>query len=172
MRTLHSPIASGATLLPPAAASTQGARRATEVDAAAGDLYPLITPPPDPEVPEAKPRRRFTAAYKMRLLDQADRCAEPGQIGALLRSEGLYSSHLTNWRKQREQGILNGLTPAKRGRKAKSRNSLAKRLAELERENLYLQNKLKQARIIIEAQKKISEIPGIEQSLEQNAEIK
>jgi hypothetical protein len=108
----------------------------------------------------------------MRLLDQADRCAEPGQIGALLRSEGLYSSHLTNWRKQREQGILNGLTPAKRGRKAKSRNSLAKRLAELERENLYLQNKLKQARIIIEAQKKISEIPGIEQSLEQNAEIK
>jgi transposase-like protein len=108
----------------------------------------------------------------MRLLDQADRCTEPGQIGALLRSQGLYSSHLTNWRKQRQQGILHGLTPAKRGRKAKPRNSLAKRLAQLERENRHLQNKLKQARIIIEAQKKISEILCLDQSLEQDAGIK
>jgi transposase-like protein len=132
----------------------------------------MINPLPDPEVPEAKPRRRFTAAYKMRLLDQADRCTEPGQIGALLRREGLYSSHLTHWRKQREQGILHGLTPAKRGRKAKSRNPLAKRLVELERENQRLQHKLKQAHIIIEAQKKISEILGIEQNLQEIEESK
>jgi hypothetical protein len=77
----------------------------------------------------------------------------------------LYSSHLTNWRKQREQGILRGLTPAKRGRKARPRNPLDTRVTELERENQRLQNKLKQAHIIIEAQKKISEILSIEQSL-------
>jgi hypothetical protein len=102
----------------------------------------------------------------MRVLQQADLCTEPGQIGELLRKQGLYSSHLTLWRRQRDQGILNGLTPAKRGRKAKTQNPLAKRVAELERETQRLQNKLKQARIIIEAQKKISEILGIEQNLE------
>mgnify|MGYP006292087429 FL=1 len=101
-----------------------------------------------------------------------DQCHEPGQIGALLRREGLYSSHLTNWRKQREQGILEGLSPAKRGRKPKPRNPLDKRMAELERENQRLQNKLKQAQIIIEAQKKISEILGIEQNLQDNDESK
>jgi len=155
-----------------AAAPTQGARRATGVGAAAGDQRELDNPPPDPEVTEARPRRRFTAAYKLRVLDQADQCHEAGQVGALLRREGLYSSHLTNWRKQREQGILQGLTPAKRGRKAKSRNPLDKRVAELERENQRLQNKLKQARIIIEAQKKISEILGIEQNLQDIDESK
>ena len=153
-------------------APTQGARRATEVGAATVDPSELDSSTPDPEVTEAKPRRRFTAAYKLRVLDRADQCTEPGQFGALLRREGLYSSHLTYWRKQREQGILHGLTPAKRGRKAKSRNPLAKRLAELERENQRLQNKLKQARIIIEAQKKISEILGIEQNLQDIEESK
>lgn len=146
-------------------APTQGARRATEVGAGTVDPSELDGSPPDPEVTEAKPRRRFTAAYKLRVLDQADQCSEPGQIGALLRREGLYSSHLTKWRKQREQGILQGLTPAKRGRKAKHRNPLDARVAELERENQRLQHKLKQARTIIEAQKKISEILGIEQNL-------
>jgi transposase-like protein len=147
------------------AAPTQGARRATGGCAAAGDRRDPDISPPDPEVTEAKPRRRFTAAYKLRVIDQADQCSEPGQIGALLRREGLYSSHLTNWRKQREQGILQGLTPAKRGRKARPRNPLDTRVAELERENQRLQNKLKQAHIMIEAQKKISEILGIEQNL-------
>jgi transposase-like protein len=146
-------------------APTQGAQGATGVGATAGDRRDLDISPPDPEVTEAKPRRRFTAAYKLRVIDQADQCSEPGQIGALLRREGLYSSHLTNWRKQREQGILQGLTPAKRGRKARPRNPLDTRVAELERENQRLQNKLKQAHIIIEAQKKISEILSIEQSL-------
>jgi transposase-like protein len=146
-------------------APTQGAQGATGVGATAGDRRDLDISPPDPEVTEAKPRRRFTAAYKLRVIDQADQCSEPGQIGALLRREGLYSSQLTNWRKQREQGILQGLTPAKRGRKARPRNPLDTRVAELERENQRLQNKLKQAHIIIEAQKKISEILGIEQNL-------
>jgi transposase len=72
---------------------------------------------PDPEVvPQAK-RRRFNAEYKVRILEEADACSEPGEIGALLRREGLYSSHLTTWRRQREQGHLEGLSPKKRGRK-------------------------------------------------------
>ena len=150
----------------------EGARRATGAGGAAGEHREMDNTPPDPEVTEARPRRRFTAAYKLRVLDQADQCHEPGQIGALLRREGLYSSHLTNWRKQREQGILEGLSPAKRGRKPKPRNPLDKRMAELERENQRLQNKLKQAQIIIEAQKKISEILGIEQNLQDNDESK
>lgn len=146
--------------------TSEGARRATgEVPMAGGRQS--FSSLPDPEVPETIPRRRFTAAYKLRVLKQADQCTEPGQIGDLLRKQGLYSSHLTLWRRQRDQGILNGLTPAKRGRKAKTQNPLAKRVAELERETQRLQNKLKQARIIIEAQKKISEILGIEQDQEE-----
>ena len=73
---------------------------------------------PDPAVPERPVRRRFTAEYKLRVLREADRATGPGQLGALLRREGLYSSHLTTWRKQREEGTLAGLTPKRRGRKA------------------------------------------------------
>ena len=148
-------------------AGTERARRAsgvpvTSICANAGHTVDR----PDPEVAAQKPRRRFTAAYKLRALKLADQCTEPGQIGALLRKEGLYSSHLTCWRKQRDQGVLNGLTPAKRGRKAKPKSPLDKRVAELERENQRLEIKLKQARIIIEAQKKISQILEIQQNLE------
>jgi transposase len=146
--------------------SSEGARRATGEETPVGHRLSSTAAPPDPEVPEVKPRRRFTAAYKLRILKQADQLTQPGQIGALLRKEGLYSSNLVCWRKQRDQGVLNGLTPAKRGRKPKAQNPLDKRITELERENRQLQNKLRQARIIIEAQKKISEILGIEQNLE------
>ena len=74
---------------------------------------------PDPEVvPKAK-RRTFSVEYKRRILQEADQCTEPGQTGALLRREGLYSSHLTTWRRQREQGQLSGLTGSQRGRKAR-----------------------------------------------------
>jgi transposase-like protein len=74
---------------------------------------------PDPEVvPKAK-RRKFSAEYKLRILDESDNCTEPGQIGALLRREGLYSSHLSTWRRQREQGLLEALSSKKRGRKGK-----------------------------------------------------
>ena len=113
---------------------------------------------PDPEVKATKPRRRFTAKYKLGILAEVDACTSKGQIGAILRREGLYSSHLTTWRRQREEGILNGLSPRKRGRKAKEINPLAKRVAELERENRKLDKKLKQAEIIIEFQKKISQM--------------
>ena len=120
---------------------------------------------PDPEVPEKKPRRRFTAKYKLRILEKADACTAPGQLGALLRCEGLYSSNLATWRQQRDQGLLAAMTPKKRGRKAKEKNPLTGQIAKLERENWRLQQKLKKAEIIIEAQKKISEILGIDQNL-------
>jgi transposase len=127
---------------------------------------PMPVVAPDPEVPEKKPRKRFTAAYKLHILKEADQCEEPGQIGVLLRKEGLYSSHLTTWRRQREEGSLQGLTAQKRGRKAKPRNPSAERIGQLEKENQRLKQQLQRAEIIIEAQKKISEILGIDQNPE------
>jgi transposase len=135
---------------------TEGVRRTTGVTPINGEVDP-----PDPEVPEAKARRRFTAQYKLRILEEADTCTEPGQLGVLLRREGLYSSNLTTWRRQRSEGILDSLSPKKRGRKAKEKNPLAERAGELERENQRLRHKLKQAETIIEVQKKISQLLGI-----------
>ena len=112
-------------------------------------------------MPEKARRRRFTAEYKLRILEQADACKEPGEIGQLLRREGLYSSHLTSWRKQRREGSLRGLSPRKRGRKPQPKNPLAKRVAELERQNTALQERLRQAEVIIGVQKRVSEILGI-----------
>lgn len=114
----------------------------------------------DPEVPEKARRRRFTAEYKLRVLEQADACTEPGQIGELLRREGLYSSHLSAWRKQRREGSLRGLRPRKRGRKARPKNPLAKRVAELEREKRTLKERVRKAEAIIDLQKKVAEILG------------
>ena len=113
----------------------------------------------DPEVvPKAK-RRKFSAEYKVRILEEADRCTERGEIGALLRREGLYSSHLSTWRRQRDQGILSGLSPKKRGRKGK--DDLEKELAELRRENKRLQARLEEAEMIIDVQKKLSRLLGL-----------
>ena len=108
---------------------------------------------PDPEVVEKPVRRRFTAEYKVRILHDTDRC-EPGQLGALLRREGLYSSHLTEWRRQRAQGVLAALAPRRRGRPGEKPHPLARRVAELEQENTRLQRRLQQAEAIIEVQKK------------------
>ena len=116
---------------------------------------------PDPEVLERPARRRFGAEYKLRILEEADQCAKGGAIGALLRREGLYSSHLDFWRRQRDKGILAGLKPAKRGRKPLEKNPLSQRVAELERENQRLRNRLDQAETIIEVQKKVSELLGL-----------
>ena len=116
---------------------------------------------PDPEVMEKPERRRFTAEYKLRILTLADACEKTGGLGALLRREGLYSSHLTTWRRQRKEGTLAGLTPRKRGRKEAERNPLQAENEKLRRENERLANRLKRAEIIIDAQKKISEILGI-----------
>ena len=88
-------------------------------------------------------------------------CSESGQLGELLRREGLYSSHLSMWRKQRDEGVLAGLKPKRRGRKAKSKNPLADENARLQRENDRLKEKLRQAELIIDVQKKVAEILNI-----------
>jgi transposase-like protein len=144
----------------------EGARRATGIVPLAGASAHMVNSAPDPEVPEKKPRRKFTAKYKLCILAEADACTQPGQIGALLRREGLYSSNLTTWRKQKDQGILQAMAPKKRGRKRKQKNPLVDQVAQLEKENRRLQDKLKKAETIIEVQKKISEILGINQNPE------
>ena len=126
----------------------EGARRATGVAPMSGSPGLFVSSPPDPEVTAKKPRRKFTVKYKLQVLAQADTCTKPGQLGALLRSEGLYSSNLTIWRRQREEGLLDALSPKKRGRK-KAKNPLADLFAQLERDNRRLQQKLKQAELII-----------------------
>ena len=130
---------------------TPGARRATGVSSPSAGVAVAITP--DPEVVEQASRRRFTAKYKLQVLAEADRCA-PGEIGALLRREGLYSSHLTTWRRQREAGALAALTPRKRGRKGHAVDVQGTRVVELEREVERLRQRLLQAETIIEVQKK------------------
>ncbi len=144
----------------PGTEGMEGARRATgvpSVDAATGTRRSLHAVA-DPEVPEKASRRKFTADYKLRILREAETCQHAGQRGALLRQEGLYSSHLTTWRRQAERGTLQALSPRRRGPKARTPNPLMKRVATLERENQHLRHQLKQAETIIEVQKKISEI--------------
>ena len=113
---------------------------------------------PDPEVAPKAKRRRFSAEYKLRVLAEADACTQRGEIGALLRREGLYSSHLDKWRKQREEGQFQGLSGSKRGRKAERH---AAELARLRRENEQLQARLQQAETIIDVQKKLCELLGL-----------
>lgn len=113
---------------------------------------------PDPEVAGKPKRRQYPAEYKLRILKEVDACTEAGEVGAILRREGLYSSLLSTWRRQREEGSLKGLGPAKRGRKAKPPNPLAPRVEELEREKRRLEVELKQARAVIDVQKKLSDV--------------
>jgi len=113
---------------------------------------------PDPEVVVKAQRRHFTAEYKRRILQEADACTQSGEIGALLRREGLYSSHLNTWRHQRARGELQGLTPAKRGRKA---DPQAAGNARLLRETERLKAQLARAELIIEVQKKVSQLLGL-----------
>ncbi len=110
------------------------------------------------EVESKAPRRRFTREYKISILERADACTNPGEIGKLLRQEGLYSSHLCSWRGQRRKGILNALG-RKRGAKAKSPTQLENE--KLRRENERLRKKLAHAEKIIDVQKKLSEVLGI-----------
>ena len=121
--------------------------------------YDMLTSAlPDPEVrPKAK-RRHFTAEYKKRILDEADACQTATQRGALVRREGLYSSHLTFWRRQRAQGILDGLAPKKRGVKA---DPLALENAQLRSDKKRLEQQLERAEMIIEVQKKIALLLGL-----------
>jgi len=115
----------------------------------------------DPEVPEKARRRQFSAGYKLRVLKEADTCDQRGQLGELLRREGLYSSHLVLWRRQREEGSLQSLRPRTRGRRPRVTNPLAKRVTDLERENDGLRKRLRQAELIIDVQKKVSQILGV-----------
>jgi transposase-like protein len=150
------------------AGGTEGGRSPTGVPpAAAADAAPgapaagngkLI---PDPAVLEKPVRRRFTAEYKLRILHEADRCTASGELGALLRREGLYSSILSTWRQQRDKGTLAGLTPKRRGRKANPDAPLIAENLRLTRETQRLAAKLRQAETIIDIQKKLSEMLGI-----------
>ena len=117
---------------------------------------------PEPEVVARATRRTFSAAYKLDIVEEADQCAERGQIGALLRREGLYSSQLATWRRQRAAGGLQAMTSKKRGRKA-SQEAKDVEIAALRRENEGLQRQLAQAELIIGAQKKLAE--ALEQTL-------
>ena len=110
----------------------------------------------DPEVVPRAQRRRFSAAYKLRIIAEADQCTERGQIGAMLRREGLYSAQLSKWRRLRAEGEWQGLEPKKRGRRA-SRDTQQLELASLRKENERLQKQLEQAELIIGAQKKLAE---------------
>jgi len=113
---------------------------------------------PDPEVvPKAK-HRQFTAEYKLRIIREANTCTEPGEIGSLLRREGLYSSYLSKWRQQQAEGQLQALSCQKRGRKGQD-PSLAE-VVRLQRENEQLRARLEQAEIIIDVQKKLSRLLG------------
>ncbi len=133
----------------------EGARRAT---AASDSSATLRVPTPDPEVPARVQRRQFTAEYRRRILKEVDACKKPGDVGALLRREGLYSSHLANWRRQREQGELLTGHARKRGPTPKV---IDPRVRQLEVENRRLQRKLARAETIITLQKKVAEILGI-----------
>ena len=118
---------------------------------------PAVEASPTTEVlPKAK-RRTFSAAYKRSILREAERSTEPGSVGALLRREGLYSSHLTDWRRQEAVGLLAGTTSNQRGRKAKL-SAEQKENARLRRENARLQKQVEQAELIIAAQKKVAEL--------------
>lgn len=138
-------------------AATEGARRASGVAATgAGSKRARGT---DPEVPEKAQRRRFTAEYKLEIVKRAEACREPGEVGALLRREGLYTSHLTAWRQQYRAGALDGLSARRRGRKTR-RDPHAKRIEELEREVGRLGEELRKAHVIIDVQKKVSRLLG------------
>ncbi len=115
---------------------------------------------PDPEVVPVAQRRRFSAGEKLRILEEAQACTEPGEIGALLRREGVYSSYLSRWRQARDRGQLTELHPQQRGPKPATDAALAREVARLQRENERLQKRLGQAETIIEVQKKLSQLLG------------
>ncbi len=106
-------------------------------------------------------RRRFTAAEKLRILKEADRCTKPGELGALLRREGLYSSHLSTWRAARQRGELAGLTARRRGPKPQPVDARDRKIGEQAREITRLQRRLERAEGLIEVQKKVARLLGV-----------
>ena len=114
----------------------------------------------DSEVIAKPKRRRFTAEYRLRILEEADRCAGAGEVGQLLRREGLYSSHLANWRKARHDGALRGLSSKKRGAKPKASNPLESKVRELEAKVARLEKDLHKAHTILDVQEKVAGLLG------------
>jgi len=111
----------------------------------------------------AKPqRRKYSQEYKLRILREADKCTRPGELGSLLRREGLYSSTLSNWRRARAGGDLGGSGMRKRGPKARPVDDRSKRIMKLERENRRLKRRLERAEAVIDVQKKVSELLGVD----------
>jgi transposase len=146
----------------PAAERREGERSEADRSSAAGKTVappPAALPLPNPEVVADAKRRTFTAEYKLRILAEADAATEPGAIGALQRREGLYSSHLVTWRRERQSGILKGLTPHKRGPKSK-RSPIEEENQKLRRENERLTEQLRKAEIVIDVQKKVGTLLG------------
>ena len=122
-----------------------------------GGAAPNTTP--DPEVLAKPTRRQFTSEYRLRIVEEADRCTEPGEVGRLLRREGLYSSHLSAWRKARREGSLQGLAPKKRGAKPK-RDPRDGQVRALEAEVARLNKELAKAHTILEVQGKVAGLLG------------
>lgn len=148
---------------PPAVLSSVGRR---EPERSEGDRSTaedktgaVPAPRPDPEVVAQAKRRRFTAEYKLRILTAADQAKDAGGIGALLRREGLYSSLLSTWRKERDAGVLQALAPQKRGPKSK-RDPIAEENQQLRRETQRLTEELRKAEIVIDIQKKVATLLG------------
>ncbi len=135
-----------------AGAASDGGRRPTVVAAPASA---------SPELSQRPHRRTFTARDKLRILAETDRAADTGGISAILRREGVYSSTLCGWRRQRDTGVLGALTPLKRGPKAAEPNPLVAEVALLQRNNAHLARRLARAEAIIDVQKKVAELLGI-----------
>ena len=142
----------------PAAAAVVGAEERSAEAAGAAAGAPLIRP--DPEVVAKPKRRRFTAEYRLRILEEADQCTESGDVGRLLRREGLYSSHLTKWRGARREGSLRGLRSRKRGAKPQEGNPLEPKVRELEAKVACLEKDLHTAHTILDVQGKVAGLLG------------
>jgi len=133
----------------------------SEPERRGGGSTPALAPvAADPEVSSRAARRRFSASYKRRILQETDKCRS-GELGALLRREGLYYSNLTKWRKQRESGELSSLQPRKRGKKPNPDKPLIQENEKLRRENMRLEKRLHQAETIIDVQKKLCDLLGL-----------
>jgi transposase-like protein len=151
---------------------SEGARRASaHSETEPAELLTKTPVIPDPEVTDKAERRRFTAKYKLSILQQVDACTESVNIGAILRREGLYSSNLNTWRRQRDEGSLAALTTKQRGRKAAPADPSALEIKQLRKENERLTKRLKQAELIIDVQKKVSQLLGITLATPPESEI-
>ena len=142
--------------------SAPAPREGPEARSARGPSRGAGVPAPDPEVASKPQRRRFTAEYRLRILEEAERCTKSGEVGQLLRREGLYSSHLTAWRKARHDGALRGLASKRRGAKPKARNPLEPKVRELESKVARLEKELHKAHTILNVQEKVAGLLGFD----------